>query len=327
MKTSANAGVFLFLNKMIYPEPLKSGDLVAVVAIASLVLREVIEPGIEVLENWGLQVQRGLHLYDRYGSFAGTDAHRLYDLQKALDDPAMRAVFIARGGYGTTRILDRIDLMAFKRDPKWVVGFSDVTAFHAHLFKHGFVGLHGPMPGYYAKSRAASSTELLRKVLFGEWPVIKAPARVYNRPGKSSGVVVGGNLAILCHMIGTVTEVETKGKILFIEDVGEHLYAIDRMMVQLKRSGKLADLAGLAVGYFSKIKDTKPSFGKSVEEIVREHVEEYNYPVGFGFPVGHENRNFPVPIGHLSELSVTERDGSTLDFQPIKQNLRSARQG
>ncbi len=303
---------------MIYPLPLKSGDLVAVTAIASLVSREVVEPGIEVLENWGLRVHRGLHLYDRYGSFAGTDDDRLYDLQKALDDPEIKAIFIARGGYGTTRILDRIDLTVLKSHPKWIVGFSDVTALHAHLLKHGFIGVHGPMPGYYAKKKARAATGFLRRLLFGEWPAIKVPAHKYNRPGKARGVIVGGNLVILSHLMGTETELDTKDKILLIEDIGEHLYAIDRMMVHLKRAGKLSGLAGLVVGYFSKIKDTKPSFGKSVEEIVHEHVEDYEYPVAFGFPVGHENRNFPVPVGHISELSVTEDGLSTLNYLPIK---------
>lgn len=299
---------------MIYPAPLKNGDSVAIIAIASLVSRDTIEPGITILESWGLSVRRGVHLYDRYGSFAGTDADRLYDLQQALDDPEIKAVFIARGGYGTTRIMDQIQLKSLRKHPKWIIGFSDVTALHAHLFGKGFIGLHGSMPGYYAKKNAQLSTDHLRRVLFGEWLSIKAPVHALNRMGEATGRIVGGNLAIISHLIGTGSDVDTKGNILFLEDIGEHLYVIDRMMVQLKRTGKLKGLAALVVGYFSKIKDTKPAFGKSALEIIREHVEEYDYPVAFNFPIGHEDDNFPLPIGHKSSLSVREKMGSVLKF-------------
>lgn len=302
---------------MIHPAPLQPGDQVAVAAIASLVFPENIEPGIGVLEGWGLKVKRGIHLYDRFGSFAGTDADRLYDLQKFIDDPEIKAVFIARGGYGTTRIMDRIHVKTLTRHPKWIVGFSDVTALHAHLLKHGLVGLHGPMPGYYTKQKAKPATRLLRRILFGEWPPIEIPAHPFNRPGKAKNILVGGNLSILSHLMGTGTEVDTERKILMLEDIGEHLYGIDRMMVQLKRAGKLKGLSGLIVGYFSKMKDTRPSFGKSVEEIIYEHVAEYDYPVAFGFPVGHEPLNFPVPVGHVCELSVAKDEGSTLYLSPV----------
>ena len=154
---------------MIYPAPLMTGDSVAVTAVASVVSEEVIEPGIEVLERWGLTVHRGEHLYDRVGSFAGTDADRLSDLQQALDDPDIRAIFMARGGYGTTRVMDQLDLTGLKAHPKWVVGFSDVTALHACLVKDGFITLHGPMPGYYARESAKQSTDYLRQMLFGSW--------------------------------------------------------------------------------------------------------------------------------------------------------------
>ena len=299
---------------MIYPSPLKNGDSVAVTAIASLVSRDTIEPGIAVLESWGLNIRRGIHLYDRYGSFAGTDADRLYDLQQALDNPEIKAVFIARGGYGTTRIMDQLRLKSLRKHPKWIVGFSDITALHAHLLGKGFIGLHGSMPGYYAKKKARLSTAHLRRVLFGEWLSIKAPVHTLNRMGEATGRIVGGNLAIISHLIGTGSDVDTKGNILFLEDIGEHLYVIDRMMVQLKRAGKLKGLAALVVGYFSKIKDTKPAFGKSALDIIREHVEEYDYPVAFNFPIGHEDDNFPLPIGHKSSLSVREKTGSILIF-------------
>jgi len=299
---------------IIYPAPLKKGDYVAVTAIASLVSRDKIEPGIKILENWGLNVLRGAHLYDRYGSFAGTDTDRLYDLQQVLDDPEIKAVFIARGGYGTTRIIDRIQLSLLKKHPKWVVGFSDITALHAHLFVNGFIGMHGPMPGYYASEKYQLSTDHLRSILFGEWLPIQAPEHPLNRIGDAKGRLLGGNLAILSHLIGTRSDVDTKGSILLLEDIGEYCYAIDRMMVQLKRTGKLNELAGIVVGHFSNIKDTKPPFGKSALEIIREHVEEYDYPAAFNFPVGHENENFPIPIGHPSFLSVREGLGSVLKF-------------
>lgn len=299
---------------MIYPSPLKDGDFVAVTAIASQVSREKIEPGIQILENWGLNVSRGVHLYDRYGSFAGTDTDRLYDLQRALDDPKIKAVFIARGGYGTTRIIDQLGLTSLKKHPKWIIGFSDITALLAHLFVNGFIGLHGPMPGYYASEKSQLSTDQLRSILFGEWLPIQAPANPLNRIGEAKGKILGGNLTILSHLIGTRSDVDTTGSILMLEDIGEQHYAIDRMMVQLKRAGKLNRLAAIVVGCFSRIKDTKPAFGKSPMEIIREHVEEYDYPVAFNFPVGHEYENFPIPIGHPSFLSVREGSGSILSF-------------
>lgn len=299
---------------MIQPDPLITGDSVAVTAVASVVSDEVIEPGIAVLEHWGLIVHRGKHLYDRFGSFAGIDADRLHDLQQALDNPAIKAVFIARGGYGTSRVMDQLDLTVLKKHPKWVVGFSDVTALHAYLFSHGFIGVHGPMPGYYAKDESKQSTEFLRRMLFGEWPSLHAPEHLLNRLGIASGRIVGGNLAIVSHLMGTSDEVDTKGNILLLEDIGEYCYVIDRMMVQLKRAGKLQDLAGLIVGHFTKIKDTDPPFGKSVQEIIREHVEEFDFPLAFNFSIGHDDINFSVPIGYPSLLTVAGGTDSALDF-------------
>jgi muramoyltetrapeptide carboxypeptidase len=292
---------------MIFPPPLVPGAQIAVVAPASQVNKGSIEKGIEVLEQWGYRIYRGEALYSQHGQFAGADAIRLADLQNVINDPDVSAVIMARGGYGTTRIMDRLDFTALINHPKWIVGFSDITALHAHLQQLGLASIHGSMPGFYHLAEAQASTESLRRLLCGSLDDFHIPPHDLNRPGLADGKVVGGNLAIISHLIGTRSALDTEGKILLLEDVGEYLYNIDRMMVQLRRSGLLANMAGLVVGHFNELKDTKIPFGKDVLEIISEHVSDYDYPVAFGFPVGHTEENFPFVEGAYAELRVEER--------------------
>lgn len=287
---------------MIIPAFLKKGDKVGVVATAKVVNSENTRRGIQVLESWGLEVVPGNHLFDKYGQFAGTDTDRALDLQNVLNDQDIRAIFMVRGGYGTTRIIDKIDMQEFMKHPKWICGFSDITALHTHLFNHDVASIHGPMPSFFY-SLDPAALKRLRKLVFGEFLPLTAMSGEINRPGIASGRIIGGNLSIICHTIGTSSEIRTKGNILFIEDVGEQLYHLDRMMVQLKRCGKLDEIAGLVVGQFTDMKDDDP-FGMTANEIILHHVQEFNYPVAFNFQIGHVNTNQALPVGVLSELSV-----------------------
>ena len=296
----------MILNDIILPPFLQAGDTVGVLAPASRVNYTDIVPGIAMLrEIWGLKVIEGktLHLSDN--QFAGTDSERLEDLQWMLDNPDIKAIIAARGGYGFSRLLDRLDFTGFRSSPKWFVGFSDVTAMLAHLLGIGFGSLHGPMAKLLCQEGGELATESLRRALFGGEVAYTIPANSFNRLGSGSGMLLGGNLCLLAHLTGSVSEVDTEGAILFIEDVNEYLYSIDRMMVQLKRSGKLDNLSGLIVGQFTDIRDNAaPVFGKNAWEIVRDHVQEYNYPVCFDFPVGHVADNRALFVGARAQFEV-----------------------
>ncbi len=275
-----------------------------VVATAKKVNRENSIKGIELLKDWGLEVVPAGHLFSISGQFAGTDTERASDLQIMLNDPDLRAIFMARGGYGTTRIIDNIDFSEFLKSPKWICGFSDITAMHTHLFNMGVASIHGPMPSFfYSLHRAA--LDRLRKLVFGALSPLHVNSDTKNKPGIATGRMIGGNLSIICHTLSTNSEIRTKGNILFIEDVGEQLYHLDRMMVQLKRSGKLDDLAGLVVGQFTDMKDDDP-FGITASEIILSHVRDFGFPVAFSFPIGHINTNLALPVGISAELAVEE---------------------
>jgi len=296
---------------MITPPYLSKGDKVTVVAPASAVNKNQILKGVETLKSWGLAVHMGKHVFDSYGQFSADDQCRTEDFQLALNDPECKAIIMARGGYGTTRILDRIDFHPLMAAPKWLVGFSDITALHAHLTNLGITSLHGPMPGYYFAPEHLPAAMRLYNHLFGTLQEISAGPHPYNRPGEIRGRTIGGNLAILCHIIGSPSDMDYRGKILCLEDTGEYLYNIDRMMVQLKRSGKLAEIAGMVVGQFSDLKDTRRPFGKDAYQIISEAVERYDYPVAYNFPFGHIDDNFCFQIGAEMNLRVPINRPST----------------
>ncbi len=291
---------------MITPAYLHKGDRVAIVAPARKVTPAEIEPAIRKLGGWGLYVIPGQHLFDSYNQFAGDDRVRTADLQQMLDNDDIRAIFCARGGYGLVRIIDGLDFTRFVNKPKWIVGYSDITALHSHIHAHfGIETLHATMPIHFGDPDMSTNTFIsLRKALFGEPLAYTLPTSPLSRKGSARGMLVGGNLSLIYGLSGTRSDLVTDGKILFLEDLDEYLYHIDRMMFNLKRSGKLSHLAGLIVGGMTDMKDNQVPFGKTAEEIIAEAVQDYDYPVCFDFPAGHVADNRAVILGRNTWLDV-----------------------
>lgn len=297
------------MNSLKAPLKLQKGDKVAIIALASKLNLSDIQSAINIMqEQWGLDVIVGESVNAVYFNFAGTDEIRLNDFQQQLDNQEIKAIFSARGGYGSSRIIDAVDFTAFKKNPKWVIGFSDITAVHCQLQAMGFQSLHAPMPKTFM--RDYDSVQKLEAFLFGKAIDYKVPSKPINKTGRGEGQIVGGNLCLLAHLIGSVSDLDTDGKILFIEDISEYLYNIDRMMIQLKRAGKLKNLAGLIVGDFSDVKENDEPFGKTFYEIIAEHTAEYNYPICYDFPLGHEAINWTIPCGRVATLSVDNEEVS-----------------
>ena len=230
-----------------------------------------------------------------------------------LDDTEVKAIISARGGYGTTRLLDQLDFTGFKKSPKWIIGFSDITALHCHLLGLGFESIHGIMPSLFSRPGSDEALESLRRVLFGGYISYQAPAHAFNCAGTAEGILMGGNISLLNTIIGTASDVDYTGKILFLEEIDEYLYNLDRMLVQLKRSGKLARLAGLVVGHMTDMRDNAIPFGKTAVEIIQEHTADYTYPVAYNFPTGHEPHNLALICGRNARLQVTGQ-GSFLEY-------------
>lgn len=299
---------------MIFPPTLKKGDTVGIVAPGRKLDVSVVNAAIPSIESWGVNVRTGKNLLSsKHPYLSGTDAERLEDLQNMLDDSSVNAILCARGGYGTTRILDQLNFASFLKNPKWICGFSDITALHLKLHSLGVQSIHGTMPVLFSKLESAGSVESLRKILFGEQVSLNADHHPRNKIGVAQGNIVGGNLSLVVDSLGTSTEIDTKNKIFVIEEVDEYLYRVDRMMVQLKRAKKLQHLAGLVVGHMTEMKDTELPFGEPIEEIILRHVQDYGFPVGFNFPIGHENPNRAWVQGSTAKLKVTS-EISVLDF-------------
>ena len=297
---------------MINPPFLKPGDKVAIVATARKVSAQEMVYALETLTKWGLQPVLGKNIYAADNQFAGNDEQRAADLQWATNDESIKAVFIARGGYGTIRIMDDVDCNHLKTKPKWMIGFSDVTVLHSHIHKFCKVAtIHAVMPFSFDKNTEA--VETLRKCLFGEKIKYEFSTEKLNRTGESQGLLVGGNLSLLYALAGTPEDLNTDGKILFLEDLDEYLYHIDRMMMNLKRSGKLSKLAGLVIGGFTDMKDNTIPFGKTTQEIIYDLVKEYPYPVCFGFSAGHIEKNLALYFGKEVKLSV-KNDKCVLEY-------------
>lgn len=288
----------------IIPSYLQKGDTVAIVATARKISLEELQPAIDIITAWGLKVVLSKNIFCVDNQFAGTDEERAADMQWASDDNNIKAVICARGGYGTVRVIDKLDFTKFVRHPKWIVGYSDITVLHQHVNQnYSIASLHATMPINFTVNEDA--TESLRKALFGEELSYTIPAHALNRNGEASGELIGGNLSLTYALCGSKSDIDTKGKILFIEDLDEYLYHIDRMMMNLKRSGKLQDLAGLIVGGMSDMKDNTVPFGKTAEEIILDAVKEYNYPVCFNFPAGHIDRNLALVMGKKVDLKIS----------------------
>ena len=285
------------------PQYLKKGDKIAIVCPANS-LSKPIDDAIKLLENWGLKVVIGRSVTAKWHQFAGDDHLRANDIQQYLDDPEIKAIIAGRGGYGTIRIIDQLDFIKFYENPKWIVGFSDVTVLLSHLLAAGGVGsIHGQMPKTFTSATQAS-LESLKTALFGGALNYTIPPHELNRRGSGTGILLGGNLTLLCMVEGSVSAVNYTDKILFLEDVGEEEFSIDRMMRMLKRSGKMAKLKGLIVGTFNEIPKESIYFGQTPEEIIQKLVEEYDYPVCYRFPIGHIDNNLAMVVGKEVELSV-----------------------
>lgn len=295
---------------MYRPPFLQAGDKVALVSPAGAIEAEYIRDAVEILRGWGLNPVTGTHVCERQGYFAGSDEQRMEDMQWALDDEDIRAIFCTRGGYGCMRIVERLDYSAFQGSPKWLVGFSDITVFHSKLNTLGIESLHAPMPKSF-KTTHPDSMRRLQEFLFGEISAYRIPPHPFNKEGLIKAELTGGNLTLLHCLRSTPLECKRQSPILFIEDVGENLYAIDRMLQSLKLSEKFDRLQGLIAGHFSEMKGL--NFGKNADEIIRDLLEEYNYPVCFGFPAGHAELNFPLIMGATVEMEITAQ-GTTLLF-------------
>ncbi|MEO9020944.1 MAG: LD-carboxypeptidase [Ginsengibacter sp.] len=290
----------------IIPPYLKPGDTIGIVCPSGYMPVEKYQTCIKTLTEWGFKVAMGKTPGHQFHYFAGTDKERCKDLQQMMDDKKINAILCARGGYGMGRIIDKLDFSQFKHHPKWIIGFSDITVLHCHLFSNfKIASLHAPMAAAFNDGEFKNQyIQSLHDALIGEKADYKTERNILDQKGESKGILVGGNLSLLVNMIGSHSDINTRNKILFVEEVGEYIYGVDRMMYQLKRSGKLDHLKGLIIGRFSDMKDTTIPFGKSVEDAVKDIVKEYSYPVCFGFPVSHDKENYALKVGLKYKLNV-----------------------
>jgi muramoyltetrapeptide carboxypeptidase len=291
---------------MIIPPYLQKGSTIGITCPAGAVNSEEMQPMFAQLEAWGFNLKIGKTIGTSFNKFSATDADRLADLQSMLDDDAIEAVFFGRGGYGVVRILDQIDFTQFKQKPKWLLGYSDITAFHSHLNNQMKISsIHAHMGGGYKPNDFdALSTQSIFDVITGKPIHYVIPEHAMNRVGIAKGELIGGNLALLSDLVGTDSDIHTQGKILFIEDIGEYKYNIDRMLWQLLRAGKLSQLAGLIVGGFTDTQDNPVPFGMTEYEIVWEKIKDFSFPVCFDFPVGHQARNMALKVGMHYHLAI-----------------------
>lgn len=290
-----------------FPPYLKKGDCIAITCPAGYMAVQKAQTCIHTLQSWGFNVMVGKTLgSNTQNYFSGTDEERLIELQAMLDEPSIKAILFGRGGYGMGRIIDKLNFKKFLKNPKWLIGFSDITILHTHIFNnYAIATLHAPMAGAFNEQDTEFVLSLKNALLNKKAKYNSAPYSL-NKIGKATGKLVGGNLALLAHVVGTKSDFTTKNCILFIEDTGEYLYSIDRMMHQLKRSAKLKNLAGLILGGFTDMKDTERPFGKTIEELLLDVVQEYNYPVCFHFPVSHALHNYALKIGATYQLNVSK---------------------
>jgi len=296
---------------MIQPSFLQPGDTIYITAPAKAIEESVVLEAKKTLETWGLIVRIAPHCLGRAAYFSGTDAERLADFQRGLDDPTIKAILCARGGYGCVRIVEELNWTSFQQNPKWIIGFSDVTVFHQKINQLGVESIHGIMPlGFTEGSMEAKET--LRKALFGELIRIEASPAKENCRGTAKGRLIGGNMTIIYSLIGTELSYDFKDKILFIEDIGEHIYKVDRMLHAFKMAGIFNQVSGLILGGFTEMEDTDVPFGKTIEALISEQVSNLGIPVAFNFPIGHISDNQAVVVGRSVVLKVTEEKTTLL---------------
>lgn len=298
---------------MTIPPYLKKGDTIGITCPAGYMPLEKAQTCIDTLQQWGFKVKVGKTLGNpQENYFSGNDIERLTDLQEMMDDENIKAVLCGRGGYGVSRIIDDIDFKKFRRNPKWIIGYSDISVLHSHLNRRlNIASIHSHMAAAFNDGIDNLYIDSIKKILTGKSPKYKNQTHPFNQYGKVQGELVGGNLCLLAHTVGSKSELNVKNKILFLEDVGEYLYNVDRMMIQLKRAGWFDKIDGLILGSFSESKDTEATFGKVVEEILKEHLYDYDFPYCFNFPVGHTFENVALKCGVQHELNVTAK-GVTL---------------
>jgi muramoyltetrapeptide carboxypeptidase len=295
-------------EKLVQPPYLKAGDTVAIVAPSGILLNrnKEVSQAEELLKSWGLNVVIGEHVFNQNGHFAGTDKERATDFQKALDNPNIKAIWAARGGYGTVRILDKLDYTKFKEHPKWVIGYSDITALHNQIHNEGFETIHALMCTSLTDDLEEIKDNLasFKNAIFGKPIAYNIEGSEYNKSGTAFGQLVGGNLTLLHTMLGSKTSIDTKDKILFFEEIGEYAYHIDRMLQSLKRAGYFENCKGIIVGDISKVRKNTTEFGRTIEEIILDVVADYDFPVLFNFPAGHEDDNRAFILGRTIRLTV-----------------------
>lgn len=288
------------------PPFLKYGDKICIISPSGNINPEFIDGATQVLTDWGLQVDEGKFARTEFGRFAGTKEQRISDLQAALDDPEIKAILCSRGGYGLAQIIDKLNFTAFSKSPKWLIGFSDITILHNAISNLGIASIHGIMAKHLTELPAdCEQVEKLKRLFFGKLPEYKISAHPQNRVGKATGKLIGGNLSVMAGMIGTSFDLPYKHNILFIEDIDEKPYHIDRMMNHLKLSGALSKISGIIVGQFSDCEED-PQMKQTISEIIFDAVSDYQYPVCFGFPAGHVDYNLPLILGENLTLSVTK---------------------
>jgi len=319
MKNHHNANIFFYAiasllffipisqaQKMITPKFLQKGDTIGILATARKIDASTLKPAIKLLESWGLHVELGRTIGKDENQLAGPDWLRATDFQEMLDNPRISAIWAAKGGYGTVRIIDRIDFSRFKKDPKWIVGFSDVTVVHSHLNNMDVGTIHAMM-AISASTATPAAIESLRKALFGEKLEYDIPPHPFNKNGKATGEIVGGNLSVLTSILGSKSAIDYKGKILFIEDLDEYLYHIDRMMMNLKRNGYFDGLKAVIVGGMTSMNDNDIPWGKDALQIIQEVLKDYDFPIIYNFPAGHIKDNRALILGKTVSIDVNAK--------------------
>ncbi len=295
------------------PPYLKKGDTIGIVCPSGHMPAENAETCIKTLESWGYRVKVGSTLGSQFHYFSGSDKQRTQDLQQMMNDTTVKAILCGRGGYGMSRIIDSLDFQKFKKSPKWIIGFSDITVLQAHIFQHYQIAtLHAPMAAAFnGEGYKNEYIASLKEALSGTTSSYECSAHLLNKKGSATGDLIGGNLSMVAHLIGSHSSYKTRHKILFLEDIGEYLYNIDRMMIQLERAELFKHLKGLVIGGFSDMKDTTIPFGIDVYNLINHHVKDYKFPICYGFPISHETENVALKIGVNHELKVT-KDGVSL---------------
>jgi len=295
------------MNSLHFPTPLKKGDKIMIVSPSGKIDKKFLEGARKQLEAWGFKVISGKYAGSSSGRFAGTAKNRLSDFQKAMNNPDIKAIFCSRGGYGAIHLIDKLDFTAFHQNPKWLIGYSDITLLHALFQQNGYVSLHAPMARHLTvEGNEDPCSNALLTILTGTPMTYEFAGNPLNRKGTSQGILRGGNLSVLYGLRGTPYDIIPENTILFLEDIGESPYHIDRMLHNLKLGGVLEKLSGLIVGQFTEYEEDK-SLGKKVYELIEEMVKPYGYPVCFDFPVGHTSNNYPLLCGSRVELEVTKK--------------------